>query len=854
MNQSASWGYRRNLQSNAAGLLLTVLLLLSTNALPQAPAAGSTVPTLVNFSGAITDLNGKPMNGIHGVTFYLYKDSEGGAPLWMETQNVQVDSRGHYTVRLGSTTSQGLPKDLFASGEARWLAVQPEGQAEQPRVLLLSVPYALKAADAETIGGLPPSAFVLAAPAVCNGASVDNTAAPSAAAVLPPATSSVTTTGGTVNALPLFTTATNIQNSILTQTGTTAVNVAGKLNLPATGTATATGGKNSRPESFVASAFNSSTSAAVNQTFQWQAEAAGNNTATESGTLNLLFGAGTTAPAETGLKLSSKGVFTFATGQTFPGTGTITGVTAGTDLTGGGTSGKVMLNLNTTATDARYARLGASNSFTGNVTVSGNVTATGTVSGNLGSFTGNSSNSILNVIQNATSGPGFAVAGTSYDANPHQAALLGQELASGADVFGVEGFVFGPSGAGVYGQNNNPQSSVGASIAGGAGVWGDSGSAGATGVLATATNTNSVLALNNSGVSTAILAENQNTTSGTSSLAPAVVGFSFAPQGLAVVGSGPVHSNSFTKEIGFEPFGVVGDSKTGVGVGGFSDAGNAVTGVTGSGNGVFGVSSAGVGVVGNSSANNGVEGDSSSGYGVFGSSAGGTGIVGETAMPQPYAGGSFVTTSSQYGYGLTAGGVVKYCYIDNEGNIVCSGSKSAAVPLPDNRWVKLYAVESPENWFEDFGSGQLSAGSAVIALEPTFAATVNSNADYHVFLTPNGNSQGLYVASKTATSFEVREQGGGKSNISFDYRIVARRIGYENIRMEDVTEMHNRTVALRQEMVKHPLRKEPLTKSTGGPSVRQMQMPIPPHTTGVLRPNLPALPAVRPAPASATKR
>ena len=95
-----------------------------------------------------------------------------------------------------------------------------------------------------------------------------------------PATSSnVTTTGGTVNTIPLFTTATNIQNSILTQTGTTGLNVLGKLTLPATGAATSGAGKNSRAELFVGSAFNSSTSTAVAQTFQLQAEPAANNTA-----------------------------------------------------------------------------------------------------------------------------------------------------------------------------------------------------------------------------------------------------------------------------------------------------------------------------------------------------------------------------------------------------------------------------------------------------------------------------------------------------------------------------------------------------------------------------------------------
>ena len=96
------------------------------------------------------------------MTFLLYKESQGGAPLWMETQNVDPDKTGHYSVMLGSTTSQGLPQDVFVSGEARWLGVQVVGEQEQPRVLLVAVPYALKAGDAETIGGLPASAFVLA--------------------------------------------------------------------------------------------------------------------------------------------------------------------------------------------------------------------------------------------------------------------------------------------------------------------------------------------------------------------------------------------------------------------------------------------------------------------------------------------------------------------------------------------------------------------------------------------------------------------------------------------------------------------------------------------------------------------
>jgi hypothetical protein len=111
------------------------------------------VPQLLNYAGVLTDLNGKPLTNVTGVTLLLYKDQQGGAPLWMETQNVHPDKAGHYSAMLGSTTSRGVPQDVFVNGEARWLGVQPDGQSEQPRVLLVSVPYALKAADAETVGG-----------------------------------------------------------------------------------------------------------------------------------------------------------------------------------------------------------------------------------------------------------------------------------------------------------------------------------------------------------------------------------------------------------------------------------------------------------------------------------------------------------------------------------------------------------------------------------------------------------------------------------------------------------------------------------------------------------------------------
>src|SRR5215470_5843810 len=188
-----------------------------------------------------------------------------------------------------------------------------------------------------------PSWLVTPATSATSVSSVANRASSTIPSVMPAAS---TTGSGTTNFVPLWTSATNLGNSVVFQSGsggtakigvntttpaTTldvkgAGTIRGTLALPATGAATAAGGNKSQPLNLTASAFNSSTKAVANETFQWAAEPAGNNTAAPSATLNLLFGAGTAAPSETGVRISNKGVFTFAAGQTFPGAGTIMGV------------------------------------------------------------------------------------------------------------------------------------------------------------------------------------------------------------------------------------------------------------------------------------------------------------------------------------------------------------------------------------------------------------------------------------------------------------------------------------------------------------------------------------------------
>jgi hypothetical protein len=112
--------------------------------------------------------------------------------------------------------------------------------------------------------------------------------------------------------------------------------------------------------------------------------------------------------------------------------------------------------------------------------------------------------------------------------------------------------------------------------------------------------------------------------------------------------------------------------------------------------------------------------------------------------------------------------------------------------------VALYSVQSPENWFEDFGSGTLSNGAATVTLDSTFTQTVNTGMTYHVFLTPKGDSEGLYVSNETPQGFEVREQRGGRSSVAFDYRIVAKRVGFESVRLADITAQTKKLAATRK--------------------------------------------------------
>src|SRR5580658_7817026 len=134
---------------------------LSAQTATDATATTIQVPRLIRFNGVLaqpTAAAGKSSSidsSSIDLAFSLYAEESGGEPLWQETQRVEVDATGHYSALLGSTQPEGLPTELFKSAQAQWLGVARQGEQEQPRIMLVSVPFALKAGDAETLGGKP---------------------------------------------------------------------------------------------------------------------------------------------------------------------------------------------------------------------------------------------------------------------------------------------------------------------------------------------------------------------------------------------------------------------------------------------------------------------------------------------------------------------------------------------------------------------------------------------------------------------------------------------------------------------------------------------------------------------------
>lgn len=730
------------------------------------------VPQLVNYTGFLTDVNGKPLSGVVGVTFSLYQASEGGSPLWMEIQNVQVGKGGHYSVMLGSTTSTGLPQDVFNSGEARWLGVRVEDQAEQARVLLVAVPYALKAGDAETIGGLPASAFVLANGAQATSGSAKSAAASSSAPTTsasknaPPANPAVTGKGA-VDYIPMWDTTSDIIDSIMFQKSS-------EIGIN-TATPAATLDVNGKTD--------------VRDTLTLFPKSTDN----------------TLAVSGTAFKVDSTGKVTFISGQTFPGAGTITGITtaSGSGLSGGGTTGT--LSLKVPSAGITNAML-ANSKITLNASTAGGLTAPGAMTLGDTYTIGLKTCTTNQILQYSGTTWGCATLGTGKGTVT--------SVASGAGLTGGPITTSGTLSIATAGVTNAMLANSKVTLNSGTGITAPGAMAlGDTYTVSINTAVVPQLAVSNTFTSTQLI--NADTSNSSAAL---IVENSAPGDGIDIVANNGMGIQvDYSSDYGIQ---VISNSLGGYFAGGtygttatdadFSAAALATEyGATHETIGMYGYSGSpvGIGVYGQAvnASNTGANTDSGSypmglwgdtgeqfGFGAFGSADDGWAFVGYNNSPSGFSTTWFEnqeTNDSQsevlFAYGSGFGG---FCSSDVSGDFSCTGSYAAIVPTAGGaKKVALNAVESPENWFEDIGGGKLSNGTALVRIEPEFGETVNTGMDYHVFLTPKGDCKGLYVDQETATSFVVKELGGGSSSIGFDYRIVAKRKGFESIRLADRT-------------------------------------------------------------------
>jgi hypothetical protein len=143
----------------------------------------------------------------------------------------------------------------------------------------------------------------------------------------------------------------------------------------------------------------------------------------------------------------------------------------------------------------------------------------------------------------------------------------------------------------------------------------------------------------------------------------------------------------------------------------------------------------------------------------------------------------YTSNGTSYGvYGWGSGGSASYG-VYYAGGLGGSGPKSAIVRTEQGPKA-VYCQESPENWFEDFGSGQIYGARAEIHLADDFRQTVTVN-EIHpmkVFITPNAPI-GEWWVEKGTFDFTLMAPDA-PDGARFDYRVVAKRQGYEELRLE----------------------------------------------------------------------
>jgi hypothetical protein len=126
-------------------------------------ASASAAPGTISFAARLAE-DGVPVTGSHALEFRLFAGPMGGTAVWTEIRGgVTIPADGLLYLELGAVTP--LDATLF-DGTAKYLEITIDGVPSEPRIAIVSVPYAIRAGmatDAELLDGHPASDFLYAA-------------------------------------------------------------------------------------------------------------------------------------------------------------------------------------------------------------------------------------------------------------------------------------------------------------------------------------------------------------------------------------------------------------------------------------------------------------------------------------------------------------------------------------------------------------------------------------------------------------------------------------------------------------------------------------------------------------------
>lgn len=137
-----------------------------------------------------------------------------------------------------------------------------------------------------------------------------------------------------------------------------------------------------------------------------------------------------------------------------------------------------------------------------------------------------------------------------------------------------------------------------------------------------------------------------------------------------------------------------------------------------------------------------------------------------------FEGLSYAGTSNAFAYvGGTPNGVTAR-------KIIGTGSVSEIIPTANHGRVTLTCPESPEYWYQDYGTVEMVNGKATILLDPILAdiIVVNDENPIRVFCTPVAMPyfNGVTVMKQTQNSIEILELNDGNHSGKLQYQLVAK--------------------------------------------------------------------------------